>query len=445
MNTAGVQRVPGASLIVALGITQIVGWGTIFYSFGFLMAPMQQALGIGRGAVGGAFSVALLCSGLLAPRVGARIDRVGGRRLMTAGSLAVAVLLFALSRVESAPGLYLIYAGLGAAMACTLYEPAFVVLTHAFRSNPRRAITLVTLFGGLAGTIFWPLTQALIGWLGWRDTLLVLAAINLLVNVPLHALLVPDLGADGPAGHRAPVPPASPASAPTAGATSDAGPTAVATALATTAPPPPADASPEAVRADPLFKALRLSFIGHALLFSTMSAHLMALLQAKGLPTSDAAMIGAMIGPMQVVGRLMELGWGRRLPILNLGVLAICALPLALLLLWSMPTGASFWILALFALPYGLGNGLITIVRGSAVVELWGRSHYGRIQGAIARPVLAATATGPLAAALLWEVLGDYDQVLLVLIAVGAVAAVTLVRAARSRDRPLQADGSGSG
>jgi MFS family permease len=425
VNPAGAQRPPGASLIVALGIVQIVGWGSIFYSFGFLMAPMQEALGLGRGAVGGAFSVALLCSGLLAPRVGATIDRVGGRRLMTAGSLAVAVLLFALSRAESAPALYLIYAGLGAAMACTLYEPTFVVLTHAFRANPRRAITLVTLFGGLAGTIFWPLTQALIGWLGWRDTLLVLAGLNLLVSAPLHALLVPDLGAEGPA--------ASSAGAPSAGAGTAAMP---ATAAAAASPSPaPSEAAPEAVRKDPLFKALRLSFIGHALLFSTLSAHLMALLQAKGLSTSDAALIGAMIGPMQVVGRLLELGWGRRLPILNLGVIAICTLPLALLLLWSMPAGTAFWILALFALPYGLGNGLITIVRGSAVVELWGRSHYGRIQGAIARPVLAATATGPLAASLLWELLGDYDHVLLVLIGVAAVAAVTLVRAARQRHR----------
>ena len=432
MTPTGAQRAPGASLIVALGITQIVGWGSIFYSFGFLMAPMQEALGLGRGAVGGAFSVALLCSGLLAPRVGATIDRVGGRRLMTAGSLAVAVLLFALSRVESAPALYLIYAGLGAAMACTLYEPAFVVLTHAFRANPRRAITLVTLFGGLAGTIFWPLTQALIGWLGWRDTLLVLAGINLLVSVPLHALLVPDLGADGPAGPRAPALPPSPATAPMAAAAPSAS---GAAAAATAVQAPPADAAPEAVRADPLFKALRLTFIGHALLFSTLSAHLMALLQGKGLSTSDAALIGAMIGPMQVVGRLMELGWGRRLPILNLGVIAICALPLALLLLWSMAPGTPFWVLALFALPYGLGNGLITIVRGSAVVELWGRSHYGRIQGAIARPVLAATAAGPLAASLLWQLLGDYDHVLLVLIGVAAAAAVTLVRAARQRHR----------
>ena len=412
MSPSPASREPGAALIVALGITQIIGWGSIFYSFGFLMAPMQQALELDRGTVGGAFSVALLCSGLMAPRVGARIDRVGGRRLMTAGSLAVAALLFALSRVESALGLYLIYGGLGAAMACTLYEPAFVVLTHAFRANPRRAITLVTLFGGLAGTLFWPLTQALIGWLGWRDTLVALAAINLLVAVPLHALLIPDMGAEGAHGP-APLPPKEAAANPG---------------------PAPAEPDPETVRADPLFRALRLAFIGHALLFSTLSAHLMTLLQAKGMGGAEAALIGAMIGPMQVVGRLLELGWGRRLPILRLGELAICVLPAALLLLWAVPAGAPFWLVALFAIPYGLGNGLITIVRGSAVVELWGRRHYGRIQGSIARPVLAATASGPVAAAWLWELLGDYDHVLLLLIAVGATAALTLVRASRGRN-----------
>ncbi|HWS74995.1 MAG TPA: MFS transporter, partial [Quisquiliibacterium sp.] len=349
--------------------------------------------------------------------------------------LAVAALLFVLSRVESAWSLYAVYAGMGVAMACTLYEPAFAVLTHAFRSNPRRAITLVTLFGGLAGTLFWPLTQALIGWLGWRDTLLVLAALNLLVCAPLHARALPDLGADDPPG---------PAAAPRADREAahggvSAGPPEAAHALADAGAASTDEQDLRAIRADPMFRALRLTFIGHALLFSSLLVHLMSALQHKGLDASQAALIGAMIGPMQIAGRLLELTWGRRLPILRVGQVAICLLPGALLLLWAIPAGAPFWTIALFALPFGLGNGLLTIVRGSAVTELWGRRYYGRISGTIAMPVLAANALGPLAAAWLLRLSGSYDGVLVALLAVGLTAAAVFIAAVRARSRSTRA------
>lgn len=393
---------PGAALIIALGITQIVGWGSIYYGFGFLFQPIREDLGLDADVVAGAFSLALLCSGLAAPTVGALIDRHGGRRLMAAGSLAVAVLLALLSRAESAWSLYVTYAGLGVAMACTLYEPAFAVLTHAFRSNPRRAITLVTLFGGLAGTLFWPLTQALIAWLGWRDTLLALAAMNLFVCLPLHARVLPG------------------------------GPAATGRGPALAAAPEPESSDFATVRADPMFRALRVVFVGHALLFSSVLVHLMSVLQHKGLSASDAALVGALIGPAQIVGRLLELTWGRRLPILRIGQVAICLLPAALLLLWAIPSGVPVWVVALFALPFGLGNGLLTIVRGSAVAELWGSRQYGRISGAIARPVLVANALGPLGAASLLKVSGDYDGVLLAMIAIGVTAAAVLIAAVRA-------------
>ncbi len=172
--------------VAALGIAQIVSWGSLYYAFSFLITPLMEASGGDKPTVFAAFSLGLLVSGLLSAPVGALIDRRGGRGVMTAGSLAGAVLLASLSHVQSVVALYAVWAGLGAVMAATLYDPAFAVITRLFSANYRRAITTLTLFGGFASTVFWPLTQFLIAEIGWRQALLVLAALNLAVCVPVH-------------------------------------------------------------------------------------------------------------------------------------------------------------------------------------------------------------------------------------------------------------------
>ena len=163
------QREPW-SAVLALGITQITAWGSIYYLFPLLMEPLQAALGASKSVVVGAFTLSLMVSGLLAPVVGRAIDRRGGRMLMAAGSLLAAAALAALGQVTTLLQLYVVWALLGVAMAGTLYEPAFAVLTRAFVNNHRRAIAVLTLFGGFASTVFWPLGQALIDAYGWRTT-----------------------------------------------------------------------------------------------------------------------------------------------------------------------------------------------------------------------------------------------------------------------------------
>jgi MFS family permease len=191
------RQEPDASwqLLVALGVTQIISWGSIYYAFALLLEPLQRDLGVGKSEVAGAFSAALLVSGLCATWVGRTIDRLGGRSVMTLGSAGAAVLLAVLSQVQSAAALYVVWAGLGVAMAATLYEPAFVVIAQVYRVNYRRALTVLTLFGGLASTVFWPLTTLLIERFGWRDAVLLLAAINLAVCVPLHLWWLPRTAA----------------------------------------------------------------------------------------------------------------------------------------------------------------------------------------------------------------------------------------------------------
>ena len=409
MNTGtSTPRADAASFgtICALGIAQIISWGSLYYAISFLITPLMEASGGDKTSVFAAFSIGLLVSGLLSAPVGALIDRVGGRGVMTAGSIAGAALLALLSQVQSVFALYAVWAGLGVVMAATLYDPAFAVITRLFASNYRRAITTLTLFGGFASTVFWPLTQFLIAESGWRNALLVLALLNLVVSAPLHWWVLPRDGraarprivaADGPGAFR--------------------------TALRT-----------------PVFYLLTIAFTGNALVFSATQVHLMSMLQEKQLSAASAALVGAMIGPMQVTGRVLELAFASRLAASTIGILAMAFLPLSLWLLGI--AGVQWPLLVAFAVIYGIGNGVMTIVRGAIAAELFGREAYGAINGAMAAPVIVAKAAGPLVAALLFAWFGGYDGTLVVLIVIGAVSTAVFAlstRASRaSRPAPIQ-------
>lgn len=404
MNTVRPWR-----LVCALGLAQIVSWGSYFYAFALLMKPLQQRLDCSATAVVGAFSLALLVAGLLAAPVGAWIDRHGGRGLMSLGSLAGALLLALLPLVHTLAQLYLLWAGLGAAMAATLYEPAFAVLARLFKDGPRKAITVLTLFGGFASTVFWPLTQALIDALGWPGAVWALAAINLLLCLPIHALGLPH------------------APAPTA-------------RQATAAPAP---LRWRELLARPGFAWLCLAFTANTLVFSALAVHLLNLLISRGLSAQTAAWIGASIGPMQVAGRVLEFVFLNQVRPSRLGSLTLWLLPASLLVLLQVGPDSLAWT-GLFALLYGCGNGMMTIVRGALPAELWGRSHYGAINGALSTPVLLAKAAGPLMAAWL---LTRVEPLPLIgaLAALGALAAALFALAIRRHELALRAASAGAG
>lgn len=370
-----------------MGMTQIIGWGSMFYAYGVLMQPMEVELQTTRSVVVGAYSIALLLSGCLSTLSGAIIDRIGGRLVMGGGALLAALMFFLMSYVDSVLTLYLVWAGLGVAMSATLYQPAFAVLTQVYGSGYRRAITAVTLFGGLSSSVFWPLTQALSDQVGWRDTWLIYAALNLLISFPVHALL----------------PRFSPATeAPTQAIQRKSG-------LAQ-------------VLRERSFYLLTTSFTLNALVFSAVSLHLMSLLQSRGITPTQAATIGAMVGPMQVLGRILETTVGRNLSSHKIGLCAMWLLPLALILLYA--PNHWLWMYALFAGIYGISNGVMTIVRGTIPAELYGREAYGAVSGAMGAPVMIAIAAGPFVASLLYTAIGSYMGMLLVLIAVGVLGSV---------------------
>ncbi|MGE0118822.1 MAG: MFS transporter [Dongiaceae bacterium] len=397
----------GWPLVVALAVAQVVSWGTLYYGFSLLVVPMEQDLGWSRTALNGALSLGLLTAGVCAYGVGSWIDRRGGRAIMTMGTILGAALLALWSQVGHQAAFYALWVGIGLSMAATLYEPVFVVLARRFPRTYRARIAVVTFVAGFSSTVFVPLTQLLIERFGWRDALLALALANLVICLPIHALWLRD----GPRPGSASV------TMQDLGAQSR-------------------DAIRRALR-HPVFWALAASLTAYYATFSALTFHLIPLLAERRVPTAVAIGAVALIGPAQVAGRLVVFLLGSRLPTATTGRIVLLGLPLAVLLLIAFPRSTAMLFAA--AVLYGGANGIMTIVRGTAVPDLMWREGYGAVNGALAAPAMAAMAGAPLGAALLWSAAGGYDAVLWMLFAVAAFAAVAFwvaAAAARRSARP---------
>jgi len=378
------KRAPARRVFGILAVTQVLAWGSLYYAFSVLSPHMGRALGIDDQAIVAPFSWALLLAGLVAAPAGRLFDRIGGRRVMACGSLLAAIGLAMLSRVDSIAWYWLAWSVLGLAMALTMYEAAFATINRALAESPRRAITTLTLFGGFASTIFWPLTLALDARLGWRATWLVYAALQLLVCAPLHALLP---------SHRA-------AATPHAAA-------------------PQGMALAEALRGSVFWK-LAAAFAAQSLVSSALTVQLIRLMHDAGHPLPTVVMLAALFGPMQVAGRLAEMAVARRVRSQTIGSITFAALPLALGLLLVFID--QLFAVAAFCIVFGLSNGVLTILRGTLPQELFGRAHYGAIAGALVSPALVARAAGPLAVAALMAETGSPRAVLALLMAIAALS-----------------------
>src|SRR5690606_15076350 len=380
----------GWGLVVALACAQLVSWGSVYYSFSLFVLPMEAELGWDRTWINGALSLGLLMSGIGAYPVGRWIDRRGGRTVMTAGSVLATVLLYAWSQISSLPLFYLVWLGLGLALAATLYEPVFAVVSRTYQKRYRTRITALALVGRLASTLFIPLTQLFIEWLGWRDALVALAACNLILCVPVHAFL---LRHEGGGAERA-------------------------AALAE----PTVDESGAVRRAfrHPVFWGLAISFTAYYTTMSALVFHIVPLLVERGLSMGQILAAVAVIGPAQVAGRtvLMAFRGGVSAAVsgrCSTGLFVVSILPL---ILFPESAAGAF----AFAFLYGSANGVVTIVRGTAVPDLMWREGYGAINGALSLPANAAKAVAPFGAAFIWTLGGGYGPVLWTLLG-GAILA----------------------
>lgn len=377
--------------IGGLGLGQICSWGSLYYSFPLIAEAMERDLGYSKPEIYGAATLGLVLSGLAAYPIGAAIDRGHGRKIMAAGSFLAGLLLLAWSQVDGLAVFYVLFAGIGLLQAATLYDAAFAATARRFgAANARHAITMLTLWGGFASTVFVPLVQLLLDQLGWRGALAVLGGVNLALCAGLYFAVI-DPAAD-----------LGPGSAP-AGASVLAGQrTPVAHALRS-----------------PVFWALALAFTAYAATFSAITFHLYPLLLERGFDTGTVVAGIAVIGPAQVAGRVAIWILAPRASVRRIGSVTVAALPLSLLALDLIQPG--FAAIAAVAVLYGAANGIMTIVRGLAVPEMLTREAYGAINGALSAPATFAKALAPASAAMLWATAGSYDTVLLAAI-VGALA-----------------------
>lgn len=394
-----------------LSLPQLITWGSVFYTFSLLMVPLEVELGMTRAQSSLAFSLALLAEGLMAYWVGRWIDAGHERKVMTLGSVWIGAGLLAHSFVNSVMGFYAAWIWLGLGLAATLYTPAFAVVTRRFPQDFRRAIITLTFLGGLASTVFIPLFAWWMDLWGWRMALWALAGLQLLVCAPLHAWLLHK--ATGPDTQPAlPMHPARMVQA---------------DVLAPTLP------VREHLRHSP-FWLLALFIVLTMAVTSALPAHMIALLQESGLSPAWVLGVPAAIGVIQVLGRLVlylfERYWdvhaaNRWIPTL------IPAGVLVLLIGGLQPMAA-----LLFVLLYGLGNGMNTIVKGTAMAQYVSRAHVGQLNGLLGLPIALARAAAPLILGLLWSPQHGYAHALWWLLAASLLGTVALWTAQRRALHP---------
>jgi len=355
-----------------LSLPQLITWGSVFYTFSLLMGPLEAELGMTRAESSLAFSLALLAEGAGAWLVGRWIDAGDERRVMVLGSLWVGLGLLAHSAIDSVGGFYAVWLWLGLGMAATLYTPAFAIVTRRFGTDFRRAIITITFLGGLASTVFIPLVSWWMGLWGWRTSLMLLAALQLGLCLPLHLWLL-------------------------RGAPRPARPAATQWPLQTQT----ADTSVREHLRHPAFWLLALFMVLTMALTSALPVHMVNLLGEAGLAAHWVVGIPAAIGVLQVLGRLVLYLFERHWDVhaANRWIPALLPASLLVLVLGGWHPAAAL----VFVLLYGIGNGMLTIVKGTAMAQYVSAAHVGQLNGLLGLPTALARAAAPWIVGLLWS------------------------------------------
>jgi len=380
--------------VSVLGFTQILSWGALFYPPVLTVPLIAADHGWSRSFTMGGFSVALFVGGLCSRYIGGTIDRLGGHVVMPVGSLLGAMGLAGLVWAPGAVSYFAAWITLGAAMAASLYDPAFATLGRIFGGAARAPITTLTLAGGFASTVSWPVTQILVDAAGWRGAYLVYAVLLAGLAAPLHAFALPRQHAS---------------------ITSRGG---VAGDLA---------AKPLVPAHGFAFLLVAAGFASYAFVPSALSAQLLAIFHSFGLESATVVAIGMLFGPAQVLARICELSFGRQLHPLWTARLAVGLLVAAFVLLAVFRFSAP--LAAIFAVLYGMANGLLTIARGTVPLALFGATGYGRLMGRIGGPYLVVQSVAPVVLTYVADrVSGAIGLALVAAFAVAAFVCFVLIR-----------------
>jgi MFS family permease len=372
-------------IILALGTTQTLAWASSYYLPAILADPIARDLGVPSNWIFAAFSASLVISALLGPWIGRQIDLVGGRQVLSASNLTLAAGLALLGCAHSLPVMVVAWLLLGVGMGLGLYDAAFAALGRIYGDAARRSITGITLLAGFASTVGWPLTAWGLQTIGWRDTCLAWAAAHILLGLPLNYFMLPAVqGAKAAA----------------------------------------ATASKPHIPIDRTMILLAFAFAAAWSVTGAMAAHLPRILEAAGATTVQAVSAGALIGPAQVLARIVEASFlSRYHPVISTRI-ACLTHPVGAAILALVGGGAA----GVFAIFHGAGNGILTIARGTLPLAIFGPQNYGYRLGIIGAPARMAQAVAPLAFGLLIDRMGSRILIVSSALSLAALAALCLLR-----------------
>ncbi|MDO3432114.1 arsenite efflux MFS transporter ArsK [Rhizobium sp. CBN3] len=391
--------------ISALGLTQIIGYGTLYYSFSILAPGMAKDLGVTLEQVFGVFSVSLFVGGLSAPVIGKQMDRVGAATVLTLGSLLSALTLALCAWSPSVAVFALAIVLLEISSGMVQYQAAFAALVESDPRTAPRSITYLTLIGGFASTIFWPISAALMDYLSWREIYLMFAALNLFVCMPLHFWMMRK------------------------------GKAAIASGTIRERERVIGAIPPEARRGAMVVVSSAFAILGFTL--ASILAHMVPMLGNLGLGTASVV-IGSLFGPAQILSRLINMIFGTRLSPPVLAVISAALMVTGIVILGvsgSWLPGA-----VAFAVCLGLGSGINSIAQGSLPLYLFGSDGYGAITGKMAAARLALGAAAPFVFAIAMEQIG-IGLSLFATAALGTVGMAAFISVAMSTKRSLVAAG----
>lgn len=353
-------------IVLALGTAQTLAWASSYYLPAILADPIARDLGVSSNWVFAAFSGALVISALLGPRVGRRIDAVGGRQVLSISNVVMAAGLALLGWATNLTWLTAAWLLLGIGMGMGLYDSAFATLGRIYGSSARRAITGITLLAGFASTVGWPLSAWGLETIGWRNTCFAWAAAHVVIGLPLNLFLLPSVPKQASQAEEA--------------------------------------STPAHVPIDRSMVLLAIAFASAWAVTSAIAAHLPRMLEAAGATTVQAIAAGALIGPAQVAARIFEAGLMTRFHPLVSARLACITHPIGAAVLLTAGGGVAA---SAFAVLHGAGNGILTIARGTLPLAIFGPVNYGYRLGLLGAPSRMTQALAPLAFGFLLDSLGQ--------------------------------------
>ncbi|RBO82463.1 MFS transporter [Nocardia puris] len=390
MQVVSTPTAPAATglrrVLVVLCVTEITSWGILFYAFPVLLGSIATDTGWSATALTGVFSAGQLLTALTGVLVGRRLDHHGPRTVMTAGSALAVTALIIVATAQTLTAFLLGWALAGISMGAVLYPPAFAALTRWYGPDRVRALTVLTLAGGLASTVFAPLTAALATRFDWRATYLILAAILAVVTIPGHWF-----------------------------------------GLRSAWPPRPEENAEHAHLDNPGSIARSRAFICLAIALSVAGfasfavvVTLVPLMTERGISTTTAAVALGLGGLGQVVSRIGYRAFADRTSVRTRTAVILVAIAATTMLLGIFTTAAALTVAAILS---GMARGVFTLLQATAITDRWGSAHYGRLTGLVSAPMTTTVASAPFVATALAANLGGYPATFLILGTAAALAA----------------------